>query len=97
MEFNNTLIVIVIPIVVAVIAFILGWVLHSKIGKNKIATANETAKKIIEDAEKESKNLKREKLLEVKDEWLRKKQEFDNEVNTRRQKLQNYEKKIESR
>ncbi len=54
-------------------------------------------KHIIADAEKEAKNIKREKLLEVKDEWLKKKQEFDNEANTRRQKIQTYEKKIESR
>ena len=67
----------------------------SKFGKNKISKAKEIAEDLISDAEKEAKNIKREKLLEVKDEWLKKKQDFDNEVNPRRQKLQNYEKKIE--
>jgi len=97
MEFSSPTFVILIPLASAIIAFFFGWFVHSKVGKNKLSNATETADKIIADAEKEAKNIKREKLLEVKDEWLKKKQEFDNEVNTRRQKIQSYEKKIESR
>jgi ribonuclease Y len=41
--------------------------------------------------------LKREKLLEVKDEWYRKKQEFDADANTKRNKLQGLEKQLDSR
>ena len=91
--------VVLIPVAVAVIAvaFYLGWVVNSKIGKNTILTAKERSEKIIEDAEKEARNIKKEKLLEVKDEWLKKKQEFDNEVNNKRQKLLNSQKQIESR
>lgn len=81
----------------AIIGFVLGWIFNSTVGKNKIKDAKLKAAEIIEDAEKEAKNLKREKLLEVKDEWLKKKQEFDNEINTRRQKAQNFEKKLEAR
>lgn len=91
--------IIVIPVLVAVAAVsaFVGWFLNSKVGKNNIANADEKAQKIIQDAEKEAKHLKREKLLEVKDEWLQKKQEFDNEVNSKRQKLQNYEKQLANR
>ncbi len=81
----------------AVVAFGVGWALNSKIGKTSIERAKEESERIIQDAQKEAKNLKKEKLLEVKDEWLKKKQEFDNEVNTRRQKLQNYEKQLDKR
>ncbi len=88
---------IVIILIAAVVAFLLGWFAHSFTGKNKINSAKERAAIILEDAQKEAKNLKREKLLEVKDEWLKKKQEFDNEMNHRRQKSQNYEKKLEAR
>lgn len=89
--------VIIIAVVTAVIAFILGWVINSKIGKNNVVIAKDKAQKLIEDAEKEAKHLKREKLLEVKDEWLKKKQEFDVEINAKKQKLQNFEKQLESR
>ena len=41
--------------------------------------------------------IKREKLLEVKDEWYKKKIEFDNEVNQRKQKHSNLEKQLSTR
>ncbi len=84
-------------VVTFIIAFFVGWKMNSLKGSNSLRKAKAEADKIIKDAEKEAKNLKREKLLEVKDEWLRKKQEFDNEVNTKRQKLLNYEKQLSSR
>ncbi|MEW6508935.1 MAG: ribonuclease Y [Bacteroidota bacterium] len=96
MQFDLVL-VIIIASAAAIISFGLGWFINSKIGMNSIEIAKEKAKKIIEEAEKESKHLKREKLLEVKDEWLKKKQEFDNEVNTKKQKLQYHEKQLETR
>jgi ribonuclease Y len=93
----DLIMVLIIAAATAIISFILGWMINSKIGKNNVVNAKEKATKIIEDAEKEAKHLKREKLLEVKDEWLKKKQEFDTEVNNKKQKLQNHEKQLESR
>ncbi len=96
---GNMDIVVLIPMVVVlvVIFFYLGWVLNSRVGKKSVSSAEERAKKIIEDAQKESNNLKREKLLEVKDEWYKKKTEFDNEVVQKRQKLGNLEKQLSTR
>ena len=101
---DNMLFVVGGAVAIAVAAFLLGWFLNSKVGKNSIETAKnsievakEKSKSIIEDAEKEAKHLKREKLLEVKDEWLKKKQEFDVDVNAKKQKLQNHEKQLETR
>ena len=90
-------IVIISVLVIGLVAFVLGWMISSKIGKNKISAAEEKAKQIIIDAEKEAKNLKKEKILEVKDEWYKKKQEFDSEANTKNQKLGNLERKLEKR
>src|SRR5690606_23664900 len=91
--------IVIIPMVVVlmVLFFYLGWWFNSRIGKKSIASAEERAKTILQDAQKESNNLKREKLLEVKDEWYRKKVEFDTEVNQKRQKLSNLEKQIQAR
>ncbi|MEJ2196441.1 MAG: Rnase Y domain-containing protein, partial [Ignavibacteriaceae bacterium] len=88
--------IIQIVIVAGLVAlfFYLGWMFNSKIGKKSLVSAEFRAKQIIADAEKEAKNIKREKLLEVKDEWYRKKVEFDNEVNQKRQKNSNIEKQI---
>lgn len=91
--------IIIIPMIVVLIVlfFYLGWWFNSRVGKKSIASADERSKLIIEDAQKEANNLKREKLLEVKDEWYRKKVEFDTEVNQKRQKLTNLEKQIQAR
>ncbi|MCH9030494.1 MAG: DUF3552 domain-containing protein, partial [Bacteroidetes bacterium] len=57
--------IIQIVVVVGLVSlfFYLGWLVNSKIGKNSLVSADERAKQIVTDAEKEAKNLKREKLL----------------------------------
>lgn len=91
--------IIIIPMVVVLIVlfFYLGWMFNSKVGKKSIVAAEEKAEQLIQDAKKETANLKREKLLEVKDEWYKKKIEFDTEVNQKKQKLSNLEKQIQQR
>lgn len=91
--------IILIPMIAVLLAlfFYLGWWFNSKVGKKSIASAEARAEQIIQDAQKEANNLKREKLLEVKDEWYKKKVEFDNEVNQKKQKLANLEKQLLAR
>lgn len=62
-----------------------------------VSNAEERATQLLKDAEKEANNLKREKLLEVKDEWYKKKVEFDNDFNSKRQNLQSMEKQLSRR
>jgi len=92
-------VILIIPMLVValIVFFYLGWLFNSKVGKKSAALAEENANRTIADAEKEAKNLKREKLLEVKDEWYKKKSEFDNEVQKKRQKLGNLEKQLTQR
>ncbi|HTR82013.1 MAG TPA: ribonuclease Y [Bacteroidota bacterium] len=90
---------VIIPMVVVLcgLAFYVGWYLNARSGQSKILSAEERAKKIIADAEREANSVMREKLLEVKDEWYKKKQEFDAESNQKRNKMQSYEKQLSSR
>ncbi len=95
----NLTIYVLVPIVVAIagLAFYLGWYFNARAEQRRVASAEERAKKIIGDAEKDAGTLKREKLLEVKDEWYRKKQEFDAEASSKRNKLQAHEKQLDGR
>jgi len=93
----DALLLIPMIVVVIIVFFYLGWMMNSRIGKKSITTAEEQAKKILEDADKDAKNIKREKLLEVKDEWYKKKTEFDKEVQQKRQKIGALEKQIQLR
>ncbi len=88
---------IIIPAALLVVGVFLGWFLNIKNGQNRVSSAKEAAKKVLLDAEKESETLKREKLLEVKDEWYSKKKEFDGDVQSKRNKLQAQEKALEVR
>ena len=88
-----------IPLVVVLcaVASYAGWYMNARSGQNRITSTEERAKKILADAERDASAAKREKLLEVKDEWYRKKQEFDSENQSKRNKLEAYEKQLSSR
>jgi ribonucrease Y len=94
---DDPLLLIILAIILVVVFFYLGWMLNSRIGKNSKIAAEERAKLIISDAQKEANNLKREKLLEVKDEWYKKKIEFDGEINVKKQKIAHIEKQLSQR
>ncbi|MDH7514497.1 MAG: ribonuclease Y [Bacteroidota bacterium] len=90
---------VLIPLIVlcATVSFLIGWLASQRMGKNKIVEAENRAREILEAAEKKASTLKKEKLLEVKDEWFKKKQEFEREANRQRNKLQNLEKQLANR
>jgi ribonuclease Y len=78
----------------AIVAFFLGWLVQVASAKRKLGTVEGRSKQILEAAEREANAIKREKLVEVKDEWIRKKQEIDNEYNSKQRKFQNIEKQL---
>lgn len=71
----------------AVVLFLSGWFLKERFDKLRKASAEEEARRIIEDANKSAENLKREKLLEVKDDHLRLKTQLENDFETKRAEL----------
>ena len=87
----------IVAIACAAVAFVAGWFASKRIGQGKIASAEKLAEKIISEAEKSAEALKKEKLLEAKDEWLRMKQEFESETKSRRVELQNLERQLANR
>jgi len=93
----NTMIVPIAGLLLAGLAFLGGWFASKRIGQGKVANAEKLAEKIVSEAEKEAESLKKEKLLEAKDEWLRLKQNLDNETKRRRSELQKQERKLLNR
>src|SRR5258708_34788173 len=96
MQFDTS-VILSLSIIVAGASFGLGWLVSHRVGRNKIASAEEQSKRIVADAERDAANVKKEKLLEVKDEWYRKKQEFEHDMNSKRNKLQSFEKQLAAR
>jgi ribonuclease Y len=91
-------IIFVITIVVtAFIAFRAGISYRKKIAEAEIGGAEEQARKILKDAEKQAESRKREVLLEAKEETHKARAEFDKEVKERRSDLQRQERRLQQK
>jgi ribonuclease Y len=97
-ELGMTNIIIVgIVIGAAVLSFFLGWFVSRKIAEAKLGRAEELARKIIREAEKEAEIKKKEAILEAKDEWYKAKVNFERESQNRKIEIQRLEKVLSDR
>jgi ribonuclease Y len=71
-----------------------GYLARKYIAEAKVATAEEQAKKIVEEAERASDAKKREVLLEAKDEIFNLRNEAEREIKNRRNELQRFERRL---
>jgi ribonuclease Y len=81
----------------ALVAFFVGWFISRRIGEIKMGKAEELAKKILDEAEKEAKIKKKEAILEAKDEWYKAKVNFEKELQIKKSELGRMEKKLVER
>ena len=93
--------VVIISVVVAALSIIITVNVnnanHKKNDAAKIGSAEERARKIIDDALKSAEDTKREKLLEVKEESLKTKNDLEKEVRDRRAEIQRSERRIQQK
>ncbi len=80
-------------LVAFIIAFRLGIIYRKKIAEAEIGSAEEQAKKILNDAIKTSEAKKKEALIEAKEEILKTRAEADKEIKERRNEVQKMEKR----
>ena len=92
----NVTTMILLSVVIGIVTFILGWFVAKYVGKGKVANAEKYAEKIIADAEKEANSIKKEKILEAKEEWYRLKQNAEQETKTKRNELHKLEQQLAS-
>ncbi len=71
-----------------------GYCIRKYIAEAKINSAEESAKKIVEDAENKAESIKREVLVEAKEEILKLKNEAEKELRDRRNELQRSERRL---
>ncbi|WP_213975656.1 ribonuclease Y [Tepidanaerobacter acetatoxydans] len=76
------------------IALAVGYCIRKYIAEAKINSAEESAKKIVEDAENKAESIKREVLVEAKEEILKLKNEAEKELRDRRNELQRSERRL---
>ena len=81
-------------IVAAPIFFFCGIFYRKRVAEKEIGSAEEQAKKIVDDASREAEAKKKEALIEAKEEILRSKNEADREIKERRNEVSRLERRI---
>ncbi len=88
---------IILVCLVGIVGIGCGYLYRKKVAEKKVGDANDTAKKIIEEGEKQAEALKKEKLLEAKEENHKQRSEFEKEVRERRTELNKWEQRLQSK
>lgn len=88
------LIKVLIGIVALIIGLVGGYLVRKSVAESKIRSAEEEAKKIIDDAAKDTEAVKKEAILEAKDEAHKIRMEAEQEAKERRGELQKTEKRL---
>jgi len=92
---TDVIIGVVIAIVVtAIVAFPLGILWRKKVAEKEISSAEEEARRIINESIKSAESRKREALVEAKEEILKARNEYEKEVKERRAELQKQENRL---
>jgi ribonuclease Y len=85
---------VILWVVLGAVIFAAGWFISAKVGQNRIANANEAAKRIVADAKKEAETRHKEMILEAKDEQLRIKEKSDREIQAKERELAKLERSL---
>nr|MBN2278046.1 ribonuclease Y [candidate division Zixibacteria bacterium] len=91
---DNVLVVVLLAVLAAIVGFGLAWLILRRIGDRKISGAEEAAKKIIAEGQKEAEIKKKEALLEAKEEWYKTKTNFEREYQNKRNEIQKTERRL---
>lgn len=95
---NITIIIMVfVSLVIGLGVFILGWLVANKINRDRMNGVAEYAKKITEEAERESENIRKSAVLDAKDEWFKERAKFEQETRETRQEIERLEQALHDR
>ncbi len=94
-------VVVVVALIGMFLAFRFGYSYRRKVAEMKVGSAEEEAKKIIENAKskavKDAEHAKKERLLEAKEEIHKERNELDKEIKERRNEIQRQERRIQQK
>ena len=88
------IIAVVSAVVFGVLGFVIGGLHRKKVAEAKIGSANEEAKRIVNQAVQTAESKKKEAILEAKDEIHKLRNEVDKELRERRAEVQRQERRI---
>lgn len=84
-------------LIVAIGGVVLGYYYRKRIAEGKISSAEDAAKRIVEEAKKQAEANKRETLLEAKEEVHKLRNELEREIRERRNEIQRGERRLQQK
>ena len=88
---------IVIAVAMAAVGFVAGIAYRKKVAEREITSAEEEAKRIVNEAIKSAESKKREALVEAKEEIHKNRSEYEREVKERRAELSKQERRLQQK
>ena len=92
---SNLILVIVIG--TSLIGVLLGYGLNRMLGRKKLQSSESLAQRIIAEAQKDAETIKKEAVLQAKENLLKTKAEFEKDSRDRKVEIDNWEKRIRSK
>ena len=89
----NPILFVVLIIVAIAVGFAIGFIVRKMGAEKKIGSAEEQAKRILEDAIKNAENAKKESIISAKEEIFQLKKEADRDINERRKEVSRQERR----
>lgn len=88
---------IIVAVAALAVGFFVGYNQRKRVAEREISSAEEEAKRIVNDAIKSAEAKKRESLLEAKEEIHRRRSEADRDLKERRSELQKQENRLQQK
>ncbi|MCQ2547162.1 MAG: ribonuclease Y [Clostridia bacterium] len=90
----NVIIPVVVGLIALVIGLLVGYILRKSIGEKTIGNAETKARNMILDAEKNAENIRKEVVLEAKEEAQRQRNDAEKEIRERRNEISKAERRL---
>lgn len=90
----NSIITIVVGIITLLLGILIGYIIRKTVGEKAIGSAEQKAKNLILDAENRSETIRKEYILEAKEEAHKLRSDADREIRERRSELSKSERRL---
>ena len=91
----NIILIVIATVLISGAVFIpLGIIIRKKIAESKILSAENEAKRLLEDAKKDAENIKKEEVFKAKEEIMKSREELNKEIRERRGEVQGQERRL---
>jgi ribonucrease Y len=94
---DNTLILVLVALAAAAAGFATAWLMARRIGSKSLAKAEQDARRIVDEAEKEARIRTKEATLEARELAMKERSQFDREMEERRHTLEAFEKGLDEK